>query len=305
MADVYCPKCGEPTDVYEFHDAVVTLGVTYAEATRRFRTEGCEAMPGWRCNPDTDYARAETARVTYAYLGDDMDGAAAVLDTPALQFPPTPTWTPVDPVYQFNMTAADADRMTRMLAAVQPWISPDHARPNIHMIHMEAQTHHHDPVWTMCATDSYGLVRVRTDRPQMNHTTHQLDVQFGIPVEAVKPWIKQLQTKHQTHVLTVETDTGMVTLTTAGTTTTYLTPDPTAFPDIRKVWPDELDEFEPAGLNPERLMRLMKSANAIMPRRDQDSARVAVERLHTHKPSLWTMTHDHIEWCGLLMPMRA
>jgi hypothetical protein len=105
--DVLCPVCGEPWDHDTLHDeaaarqdlavagmnaeeaAVVRLeyDATFAAVTSNFRASGCRAltlavgMPGTRCAPLTpaNRDRANAASAMYELLGDDMDGAAALL----------------------------------------------------------------------------------------------------------------------------------------------------------------------------------------------------------------------------------
>lgn len=74
--DVYCGKCSEPVDMDYFHDAADEQGRTYKEVSRDFQQRGCEAL-GWshgegQANPYAD--------ALYDLLGDDMDGAAAMMD---------------------------------------------------------------------------------------------------------------------------------------------------------------------------------------------------------------------------------
>jgi len=117
MTDVYCPRCGEPWDIGEFH--FVTLrdvanlarrlfpddpenqarlvksqmiiinredGEIYVvpeHAFALFKKYGCWVFGMW-CkaaevgSPEEEWA--ERARLTYGMLGDDMDGAASILD---------------------------------------------------------------------------------------------------------------------------------------------------------------------------------------------------------------------------------
>lgn len=73
--DIYCPICGEPYDHDELHDVP---GKSYAEASREFIRVGCkvfDASHGVR-----DARRAEVASAAYAVLGDDLDGAAAMME---------------------------------------------------------------------------------------------------------------------------------------------------------------------------------------------------------------------------------
>ena len=77
--DLRCPRCAEPTDTDEIHDAVPTMGYeNYTEALRAFQSEGCAAIWG-----GTPCERAEGglyASALYDLLGDDSDGAAAMME---------------------------------------------------------------------------------------------------------------------------------------------------------------------------------------------------------------------------------
>jgi hypothetical protein len=75
MADIYCPKCGEPWDVYELHDVP---GLTFSEAYEVFRQIGCRTFHTSH-NPVPNAERAAMARAMYDLLGDDADGAAGEL----------------------------------------------------------------------------------------------------------------------------------------------------------------------------------------------------------------------------------
>ena len=73
--DIYCPKCGEPWDHDELHDIP---GVTYAQASKRFRRVGCEVFD--TKHGEVDVNRAEQAAVAYDLFGDDLDAAATTFD---------------------------------------------------------------------------------------------------------------------------------------------------------------------------------------------------------------------------------
>jgi hypothetical protein len=118
--DIYCPRCGEPWDFDSLHDeAQARYGIPYyvpepdryamvgpgrrtqnpeydsdaydrvfAKVRSEFQRNGCEAMHaafGAHCSePSTEtrqgLTRQEASSVLYDLLGDDMDGAAAMLD---------------------------------------------------------------------------------------------------------------------------------------------------------------------------------------------------------------------------------
>ncbi|TNF82084.1 MAG: hypothetical protein EP299_01810 [Acidobacteria bacterium] len=85
--DVYCRICGEPWDLYTFHDIAAEQGISYNEATANFRKRGCRST-GWghsHCVPmpkedDGELTQAQKAGILYELLGDDMDGAAAMME---------------------------------------------------------------------------------------------------------------------------------------------------------------------------------------------------------------------------------
>ena len=74
MSDIYCPRCAEPWGIDELHDTPEDL--EFPDALREFRRVGCRVF-GTRCNGnDAHPAIGEIL----ALLGDDVDGAAALLD---------------------------------------------------------------------------------------------------------------------------------------------------------------------------------------------------------------------------------
>lgn len=86
--DIICPKCAEPCDLDYLHDVVEELNyyresddppVTFSSVRADFQRRGCEAL-GERHNSDRTPEAAEAAGMLYEILGDDIDGAAAMLD---------------------------------------------------------------------------------------------------------------------------------------------------------------------------------------------------------------------------------
>jgi hypothetical protein len=92
--DIRCPKCGEPWDFDTLHEeAQERYGIRYGEAgydsvsyqrvyaavRDEFQAKGCAALSfASPCSETTD--RGRTAAAIYDLLGDDMDGAAAMLE---------------------------------------------------------------------------------------------------------------------------------------------------------------------------------------------------------------------------------
>lgn len=82
--DIYCPvrKCGEPIDMDYLHDVAEEQDRTYSEVRSDFQTRGCEALGMTHSEHDDDATmlRAEVMSAMYDLLGDDLDGAAAMME---------------------------------------------------------------------------------------------------------------------------------------------------------------------------------------------------------------------------------
>ena len=93
--DIYCSKCAEPWDNDCIHDEVEArrdngdTEATYKRVAREFQVKGCMALATayglaeGDCEAaanESDSTRALLASVAYEMLGDDMDGAASMLD---------------------------------------------------------------------------------------------------------------------------------------------------------------------------------------------------------------------------------
>ncbi len=79
MSDVYCSKCNEPVDVFEFHDVAEEQNKTYSEVSAAFRNSGCSAL-GWSCSNNISADRGMKLDALYDLLGDDIDGAASLIE---------------------------------------------------------------------------------------------------------------------------------------------------------------------------------------------------------------------------------
>lgn len=93
--DIYCSNCAEPWDNDCIHDEVEARrdngdkDANYHKVMREFQRRGCAALATayglaeGDCQPaesDSDFMRASLAAAAYDILGDDMDGAASLLD---------------------------------------------------------------------------------------------------------------------------------------------------------------------------------------------------------------------------------
>lgn len=69
--DIYCSKCGEPWDTYTLTDEGVTI--------ESFSKNGCKVF-GVKCNENTIDKKNSLYSEIYDILGDDVDGAASIID---------------------------------------------------------------------------------------------------------------------------------------------------------------------------------------------------------------------------------
>lgn len=85
MSDIYCPRCGEPWDIGEFHDVP---GLNFKRALHRFYGEGCGMVfNGKSCTPavsEQAKTSAQASAVLREVLSDDVDGISAMLEDFAL-----------------------------------------------------------------------------------------------------------------------------------------------------------------------------------------------------------------------------
>lgn len=71
--DIYCPRCGEPWDI-----GSVQHEMTPAEQKDLLTGRGCSRQ--CRTSPPSDSRRASIAVGVLASCGDDLDGAAALME---------------------------------------------------------------------------------------------------------------------------------------------------------------------------------------------------------------------------------
>lgn len=93
--DIRCRRCAEPWDHDTIHEEVEERAAQgehadYHTVAAEFRAKGCAAFRAfmgrpedWRCERQRT-ATTEAAGALYDLLGDDMDGAAAMLEDFAL-----------------------------------------------------------------------------------------------------------------------------------------------------------------------------------------------------------------------------
>ncbi len=87
--DIYCPRCGEPWDNDCLHEEAEERknlhlpGGDYKTVLRQFQSEGCQALHAaygaGQCERSNSL-RASVASAMYDLLGDDVDGAAAMME---------------------------------------------------------------------------------------------------------------------------------------------------------------------------------------------------------------------------------
>lgn len=81
--DLMCPRCTEPWDFDSLHDEAAESDRTYSQVAADFRTRGCLALESafgsMLCEP-VHNLRAAAADAMYDLLGDDMDGAASMME---------------------------------------------------------------------------------------------------------------------------------------------------------------------------------------------------------------------------------
>ena len=92
MADVYCPRCGEPWDMYDFHDIARDWDITFQQVYSLFQQFGCGMFnAAWdgmtiasieACDNElvesVEFVRS-VAEV-YNLMGTDIDGAVSTIE---------------------------------------------------------------------------------------------------------------------------------------------------------------------------------------------------------------------------------
>lgn len=73
-------RCGEPLDMDYLHDLVEEgMYANFQEALHAFQQKGCEALGEPRCER-SNTLKAEVMGAMFDLLGDDVDGAAAMME---------------------------------------------------------------------------------------------------------------------------------------------------------------------------------------------------------------------------------
>lgn len=84
--DIYCVRCGEPTDIYELHDRADRAGASFTMVQNEYYTRGCEALGYPKC--EREDALGGDGRISASLamstmvdlLGDDIDGIASMME---------------------------------------------------------------------------------------------------------------------------------------------------------------------------------------------------------------------------------
>ena len=79
MQDIYCVRCGEPVELDYLHDVAAEQDTTFAKVLAAFQTKGCVALGGPQCERRSSL-RTEAMAAMFDILGDDVDGAASMMD---------------------------------------------------------------------------------------------------------------------------------------------------------------------------------------------------------------------------------
>lgn len=74
--DIRCPECGEPWEIDSLHDEAAAHDQDFAQVREDFYARGCEALGTRHSHVEASPAIAEV----YQLLGDDVDGAAVLLE---------------------------------------------------------------------------------------------------------------------------------------------------------------------------------------------------------------------------------
>jgi len=80
--DIYCPVCQELWDLDSLHDEAEGSSRTFSKVRADFYERGCAALTTFgslTCEPVVD-ERSAVISLAYELMGDDVDGAASMLD---------------------------------------------------------------------------------------------------------------------------------------------------------------------------------------------------------------------------------
>ena len=203
---------------------------------------------------------------------------------------------------RLEFTAPQTETLRTLALSVAAAATTDPVRVNLTGVLIELQ----DDTLRMTATDSYVLVTATT-----HHATSDVTGTAGAVIVPAK-WITDaVKTIKRNDRATLEITDGSATLTTPNGSTQTRTTN-AEFPNWRPLLPTTpnydlttywtaQDPTTPRGFDPARMAKLCKLADTA--RGKLDTATVLTHH-HPHKPWVLTLTTSHINWTGLLMPVR-
>ena len=203
---------------------------------------------------------------------------------------------------RLEFTAPQAETLRTLALSVAGAATTDPVRVALTGVLIEVQ----DDAIRMTATDSYVLVTATT-----HHASADATGTAGAVTVPAKWLTDAVKTIKRNDRATFNVEDGHTTLTTPnGSTQTRTTQ--TEFPNWRPLLPttqgydlstywQAQDPTTPRGFNPALMAKLCKLADTA--RGKLDTATVLTHH-HPHKPWVVTLTTSHIEWTGLLMPVR-
>ena len=195
-----------------------------------------------------------------------------------------------------------AQTFRTLALSVAPAATTDQIRETLTGVLIEVQ----EDAIRMTATDSYMLVTAH-----MTHSTADVTGTAGAVLVPAKWLTDAVKTIKRTDRATLDISDGHATISTPnGSTQTRIIN--AEFPNWRNLMPTtpgydvgaywtEQDPTDPRGFDPAKMAKLCKMAETA---RGKLETPMALTHHHQLKPWLMTCTTTHVEWTGILMPMR-